>query len=97
MAHRTGEPIEAHHDQDLTRLNLSDQPRQHRSTPAPAGSVLLMDHLTTSRAQLVELGVVRLILGGDTSVANQASFEEGRGHQRVSEAIFRPFVHFRSS
>jgi hypothetical protein len=42
--------------------------------------MLLVDLVTPSRAQLIELSIVRLILGGHTSVANQALPGRGGGH-----------------
>ena len=94
MAHRAGQTVEADHNQDLPWLDLTDEPRQHRPGPARARPVLLMDHLTTSPAQLVELGVMRLILSGDTSVANQASFEEGGAINEFPKPFSSPLYTF---
>jgi hypothetical protein len=92
VTHRAGQPVEAHHDQDLTRPDLAEEPRQHRSGPAGTGSVLPVDLGTASGAQLIELSIVRLILSGNTSVADQASFREGRGHHLrwLSEVCGKP-------
>ena len=74
VAHRAGQTVETHHDQDLTRLDLAEEPRQHRPGSACAGAVLLVDLGTSGCAQFIKLCVVCLILCGDTGIANQASF-----------------------
>ena len=80
VAHRSGQSVEAHHDQDLTWPDLMEEPRQHRSSPTCPGAMLLVDLGTASGAQLVNLGVVGLILCGDTGIANQALPGRGGGH-----------------
>ncbi len=70
VAHRTGQPVQTHHDQDLIRLDLTEESRKYWPGPACAGSVLLMDLGTACSSQFDELSIVRLILCGDAGVAD---------------------------
>jgi hypothetical protein len=54
-----------------------------------------MDLGTPNSAQFVELSIVRLVLSRHMSIADEAGFREGRGLERLSEALFSLLVHSR--
>ena len=80
VAYRARQTVEAHHYEDITWLHFSDEPRQNWPGSARARPVLLVDLSTPGSAQLVKLGIVRLVLGRNACIADEASFREGRGH-----------------
>ena len=67
-------------------LDLAHKLGQHRPSARGAGAVLLMDDLAAGGAQLVDLRVGRLLLGGDAGVADEAAggSERGRGWRHGS-------------
>ena len=98
MADRARESVEADDDEHVAAADLANQLRQHRPRARRAGSVLLMDDPAAGGAQLVDLSVGGLVLGGDAGVADQAA--DGAGRRRGWRhgsiwAVFGALVHCR--
>lgn len=55
VAHRAGQPVQTHHEQDLPWLDLADEPRQYGPGTACTGSALLVDLGTAGCAQFIQL------------------------------------------
>ena len=89
---RTGEAVEADHDEDIAGPDLAHQSCEFRPSPRRARSVFLVDRRAASRAQLVGLGVRGLIPGGDPRVAQKTSCRAGRGAGEGSAATNCSFL-----
>ena len=77
VADRAGEAVEPDHDQGFAGADLAQQARQHRPGAIGAGGVLLEDRVAAGGAQLVELRIGALFLGGDPRVADQTAQRGG--------------------
>jgi len=73
MADRTGEAVEADHDEGLAGGDVAQQARQHRPAAVGAGGMLLEHDSAARRAQFVELRVCALVLGGHPRIADQTA------------------------
>src|SRR5208283_3218451 len=73
VADRAREAVQPDHDQGLAWANVAQKASQHRSFAVGAGGVLFQDRVTACRAELVELGIRALLLGGDPRIADQAA------------------------
>ena len=73
VADRAGEAVEPDHDQGLAGADLAQQARQHRPAAIGAGGVLLEHRGAAGGAQLVELRIGALFLGGDPRIADQTA------------------------
>ena len=74
VADRAGQTIEPDHDQGFAGADLAQQARQHGPAAIGAGGMLLEDRGAAGRAQLVELRIGALFLGGDPCVADQTAW-----------------------
>ena len=86
MADRARQPVEADDDEHLAALDLANELGEHRPGARGAGAMLLVNDCAAGGAQLVELGVGRLLLGRDAGVADEAAggSEWGRGWRHGS-------------
>src|ERR1700735_3754978 len=96
MADRAGETVEAHNDKHVAGANFTHQRGKFRPGPRSARTVLLVDDPASRRGQFVGLGVVRLILRRDASVAQKAAgglgsarLQGGGGQKRVLSRVVR--------
>lgn len=62
MADRSGQPVQAYDDKNITSSEIHQKPGQHRSRAGCAGPLLVMDTLAACRPQRVDLRVVELIV-----------------------------------
>ncbi len=73
MADGSRQTIQAHDDEDIASADLAHQPGKFWPCARGAGAVLLKNLRAAGGAQLVGLGVGRLILGRDAGVAQKAA------------------------
>jgi hypothetical protein len=66
-----GEAIEADDDENVAGGDFAHQLRQHWPGARGAGAVLLMDQAAAGRLELVDLGIGRLLLGGDAGITDE--------------------------
>ncbi|CCM69551.1 hypothetical protein BN406_06614 (plasmid) [Sinorhizobium meliloti Rm41] len=71
MAHRSGQSIEADNDEDVSRGELSEQPRQDWSGARCPRAMLLIDPIAAGGPQLVHLGIVDLVVRRHAGIADQ--------------------------
>lgn len=62
MAHGAGQPIETQDDEDVSRCELAQQFGQDRPSARNAGAMLLIDPIAAGPPQLVQLGIVGLVI-----------------------------------
>jgi hypothetical protein len=77
MADRTGEAVEADHDEGLAGGDVAQEARQHRPAAVGARGMLFEYGAAARGTQFVELRVGALVLGGHPRVADQAALWRG--------------------
>ena len=96
VADRAGEAVEAHDDEDVAGGDLAHELGEDGPGARGAGAVFLVDDVASGGAQFVDLGVGRLLLGGDAGVAEKANgggaFGARHGRER---AVAGWFVQYR--
>ncbi|MCY1504925.1 hypothetical protein D9M68_391130 [compost metagenome] len=70
MTHRSGQPIEADNDEDVARGELAKHFGQDWARARCPGAVLLIDPIAAGGPQLIDLGIVDLVVGRDAGVAD---------------------------
>ena len=73
MADRARQAVETHDDKDVAGADLFHEAGELGARARGAGAVLLEDRLAACAAQLVGLGVGRLVFGRDAGIAEEAA------------------------
>ena len=72
MAHRSGQAIETHYNQDVAGLDFPHEAGELRASARRAGACFAKNHVATGGREFVGLRLRRLVLGRNPRVARAA-------------------------